>query len=313
MNKIILTIALLLISVLNSNSQIKTIESLINVIKNDIIKENSEKFVEPSFKEKSTFNLIINSILKKGSIRGIERNLNSINYELIELKDKKLNKNYIILKEKTKNNKGLGTYIFDLNYKRNVILEVPHPVSDLETETQSFKIFQGIGARAIFIAGAHRCASKKESTCSGKTETCNNSNRFKISDVGHNENTFFQEAHKITLEVKSIVISLHGNNDEDVPDILLSNGTEKKVSSKSLVNRLRDELKTNVASCNSEKDKNYNLCGTTNIQGRLSNNSKNPCTTNAKSSSDLFIHIEQHLNIRKNATQLIEVLNKVLK
>ena len=55
-----------------------------------------------------------------------------------------------------------------------------------------------------------------------------------------------------------------------------------------------------------------NLCGTTNAQGRLSNGSPEACRMNAASASGLFLHIEQHRNIRDDPSLLIQALQDVL-
>ena len=57
----------------------------------------------------------------------------------------------------------------DLNYARNVIVEVPHPIFDINTPEEGSDIFQGLAARALFIAGTHRCANPDtQSGCSGR-------------------------------------------------------------------------------------------------------------------------------------------------
>jgi hypothetical protein len=52
--------------------------------------------------------------------------------------------------------------------------------------------------------------------------------------------------------------------------------------------------------------------GTTNAQGRLSNGSPEACRMNAASASGLFLHIEQHRNIRDDPSLLIQALQDVL-
>jgi hypothetical protein len=84
-----------------------------------------------------------------------------------------------------------------------------------------------------------------------------------------------------------------------------------------MVHRLRNALAARavtVGSCNWPDDAltAQNLCGTTNVQGRLSNGSPESCSTSATTASGLFLHIEQHLNIRNDPTLLIEALQEVL-
>jgi len=79
------------------------------------------------------------------------------------------------------------------------------------------------------------------------------------------------------------------------------------------VNRLRDALAArgvSVASCNRERDDpgSLNLCGLTNVQGRLSNGSRDPCRVVAPRASGRFLHIEQRRSIREEPRPLIEAL-----
>lgn len=292
----------------------ETLPVFVGKIKDKIPREDTEKFVEPSLKERAIFANIINAVLQ-GNIKTAESLVVSVNYDISLLKDKK--KSYVVLTEKTPRFRGLGTYIFNYNSKRNVILEVPHPLFDSYTPEEAVKIFQEIEARAIFIAGTHRCANKQESSCTGKTTACDGKSKsFKISDAGHFIRNFFHEAHKATLNlsIRPITISLHGNADATIPDIVVSDGTEVKTSDTSLVNLLRQELnkrKVKVGSCNLATDKNFDLCGTTNVQGIFSNGFKDICTVKPKSGSGLFIHIEQHINIRNDPTSLINSLKVI--
>jgi hypothetical protein len=81
-----------------------------------------------------------------------------------------------------------------------------------------------------------------------------------------------------------------------------------------LVNRLRAALRANGASagsCNLAADGVSQLCGVTNVQGRLSNGSSDACAANATGSTGLFLHVEQHINIRREPAPLINALKEV--
>jgi hypothetical protein len=125
-------------------------------------------------------------------------------------------------------------------------------------------------------------------------------------------------AHGATLRLTPppISLNLHGNSSEPV-DVTLSDGTRVASAETALVNRFREALSVRsvvVGSCNRPADglTPRNLCGTTNAQGRLSNGSPNACTANAAGASGLFLHIEQHRNIRDNPAALIEALQDVV-
>jgi hypothetical protein len=295
-----------------------TLSSFVAKIKANLPRANTEGFIEPSAKERQIFHNAVLAVLQN-DLKTARTLAASVNYDLSQLKDTGANQIYVVLVERTTNFRGLGTYIFNLSFQRNLILEAPHPLFDTNTPEESTAIFQMMKGRAMFLSGTHRCANQQSSPCSGTTGACitNGSESFKVSDAGHFTKNFFQEAHRATLglTVKPITISAHGNGDSSLPDIVLSNGTDKPESANSLVNSLRREVKNrglSAGSCNFSKDGNLSLCGTTNVQGRLSNGSGNTCNLTAKTASGLFLHIEQHLNIRNDPTELINALKVVI-
>jgi hypothetical protein len=295
----------------------KSLSSFVANIKAKLPRKNTEGFIKPSPKDRRIFHNTVLAVLQK-DLNKAQTLAASVNYNLSQLNDIGVKRIYVVLVEKTTSFRGLGTYIFDLDFQRNLVLEVPHPLFDINTPEESTAIFQATNARAMFISGTHRCANAESSPCSGTTTACGAvSEPFKVSDAGHYTENFFQEAHRATLglTVKPATISFHGNENSSLPDIILSNGTVNKARSNSLVNRLRCELKNlgvNAGSCNFSADGNLFLCGTTNVQGRLSNGSPNPCNVSPQTASGLFIHIEQHLKIRNDPTQLINALKIVI-
>jgi hypothetical protein len=296
---------------------VKSLKSFVAGVKANLPRANEGGFIEPSAKDRRIFHNAVRAVLQS-NLKTARILANSVNYELSLLKDAAANQIYIVLVERTRGFRGLGTYVFSSAFRRNLVLEAPHPLFDINTPEESTTIFQKLNARALFIAGTHRCASEQSSPCSGTTGACGTGGEpFKISDAGHFTRNFFQEAHRATsgLKVKPVTISAHGNGDASLPDVVLSNGTGTKESPNSLVNRLRRELKNrgvSVGSCNFSSDQDLSLCGTTNVQGRLSNGSPNACTANPPTASGSFIHIEQHRNIRDDPTHLINALRAVI-
>jgi hypothetical protein len=210
----------------------------------------------------------------------------------------------------------------DLNYARNVIVEVPHPIFDKNTPEEGSDIFQGLAARALFIAGTHRCANlRTESGCSGRTKACGGGSiPVRISDAPHFTGNFMYAGHGAALQLdpQPISLNLHGNESEPVA-VTLSDGTLFAGRRTDLVQQLRRALLARIGaekvkSCNWPSDglTAANLCGTTNVQGRLSNGSPEACRRNAAGASGLFLHIEQHQNIRDDPVLLIQALQDVL-
>jgi hypothetical protein len=278
----------------------------------------SNAFIQPSAEQVDAFRVAMEQLLM-GDVPSAMTGLNALNYDLNTLNDASGN-SYLVAQERSAGFRGLGTYIVDSNYTRNVIVEVPHPLWDTNTPEEGSYVFQGLGARALFIAGTHRCANPDTpSACSGTTTSCNTGSiPVRISDGPHFTGNFMYAAHNagLQLDPQPISLNLHGNSSEPV-DVTLSDGTRIPGSDTDLVYRLRNALaarSVSVGSCNFPDDglTAQNLCGTTNVQGRLSNGSPETCGTDATTASGLFLHIEQHLNVRNDPALLIEALQEVL-
>jgi hypothetical protein len=279
----------------------------------------SNAFIAPPADQLDGFRLTMQQLLL-GDVASAINGLDALNYDLKSLNDDS-GKSYLVAQERSTGFRGLGTYVVDLNHARNVIVEVPHPIFDKNTPEEGSDIFQGLAARALFIAGTHRCANPDtESGCSGTTKACGgDSIPVRISDAPHFTGNFMYAGHSAALQLdpKPISLNLHGNSSEPV-DVTLSDGTLFAGDRTDLVQQLRRALKARsvkkVKSCNWPRDRltAKNLCGTTNAQGRLSNGSPEPCRMDATSASGLFLHIEQHQNIRDDPSLLIQALQDVL-
>jgi hypothetical protein len=279
----------------------------------------SNAFVQPSAGQVDAFRITMQQLLL-GDVPSVIAGLNALNYDLNLLNDNVSGKSYLVAQERSVGFAGLGTYLVDPSYVRNVIVEVPHPLWDTNTPEEGSDVFQGLGARALFIAGTHRCANPDTpSGCSGTSTSCNTGSiPVRISDAPHFTGNFMYAAHSAGLQMvpQPISLNLHGNSSEPV-EVTLSDGTRIPGSDTAMVHRLRNALAARavtVGSCNWPDDAltAQNPCGTTNVQGRLSNGSPESCSTSATTASGLFLHIEQHLNIRNDPTLLIEALQEVL-
>ena len=278
----------------------------------------SNAFGAPSADQVEAFRLAMQQLLR-GDVSSAISSLDALNYDLNTLNDES-GKSYLVAQERSTGFRGQGAYIIDPKYVRNVIVEVPHPIADANTPEEGAEVFQGLAARGLFIAGTHRCANPDTpSGCSGMTTACGGGSiPVRISDAPHFTGNFMYAGHRAALQLDPAPISLnlHGNSSEPV-DVTLSDGTRRAGVETALVHQLRNALlarSVTVGSCNWPPDglTAHNLCGTTNAQGRLSNGSPEACTVNAASASGLFLHIEQHRNIRDDPAALIGALQEVL-
>jgi hypothetical protein len=238
-------------------------------------------------------------------------------YELVEFLDTGFqNRTYYLLREKLPVSRGWGTYMVNPVYDRSIMVQVPHPAYDLNTYEEGADLFRRTGSRFFLMAGTHRCASDVTSPCSGTTSACGDGT-YHVSDVAHYTDSPFQAVHEVLdAGVRHLyVISLHGNGRSSCEDIFLSNGHAS--GSSALLYSLKNAvlaaggLTVGVAGDGSSCP----LIGSTNVQGRVTNGSTDPCVTAASGNGGYFIHIEQHREVRENAGEygkLIDAVNQTI-
>ena len=297
-----------------------SLDSYVRDLKATIPDAGSNAFVEPDPAEIDQFGNAMQALLT-GDVETARQFLDALYYDLFVLNDQLVGATYLVAQERSTPFRGQGTYIVDPQPARNVIVEVPHPLWDVNTPEEGVAIFQALGGRGLFIAGTHRCANPDTpSGCSGTTTSCGDvSIPVRISDAPHFTGNFMYAAHRVTLQLAppASSLNLHGNRNEPYA-IQISDGTRTPADETPLVNRLRSALQARVGTdagiCNWQADglTGSNLCGTTNAQGRLSNGSLQPCTQSAPNPSELFLHIEQHRWVRDNPGVLIDALLEVL-
>lgn len=238
-----------------------------------------------------------------GDLAVARNHAGGVGYELIE---KAANgRSYIILIERDR--AGIGpTIAIARNPVRDVVVEAPHPIKDRDTDRQAAVLFVELGARALVLSGAHRCASKTDSPCSGKTGVCGGGrNPYRTSDPAHNPATLFHVAHRVFTRTwpESIAFQPHGfSNAGNSVWFVISDGTkEKRPGDSMLTGRVRDAVRAAVGkdravSCQDPDDRSIEtrwLCATTTVQGRDLNGSSNICRAQGGTSSGRFLHIEQ--------------------
>ena len=202
---------------------------------------------------------------------------------------------------------------------RSILVGLPHVSFELRTLDEGLLAWTQLNARALVVAGTHRCANPVASGCSGSTGVCGvSSEPYRESDMAHTESSYFHAAHAALLAAAAalVVLSLHGMSGSGIS---LSDGTTDPVAPTSLLAATAQELATalpaeNITACNAGAGvtQEVRLCGTTNTQGRLVNGSVAPCTQTAPATADRFLHLEQSLTIRNNAQTVVDALDAVL-
>jgi hypothetical protein len=127
--------------------------------------------------------------------------------------------------------------------------------------------------------------------------------------MAHNEKSIFQKTTEIIAAEndQTIFVQLHGfaKNDTD-PSVIMSNGT-RETPMINYIDFIMDGLRGADQTLSfriAHIDQSWTrLIGFTNTQGRMLNESPNPCNENATSTTGRFIHIEQEKSkLREDST-----------
>lgn len=276
----------------NSGPDYATIDDLITAL--SIPGADSEAFQSPSSTDRTSFNKLVADLLGGKTVEASAHS--ALGYSLKTIGDDTL----LALVEDS--NTGGGTFLFNRSVASNLVIEIPHPIADGNTLDEGALLFDSLDAKALFIAGTHRCANAATSSCSGTTDACGTEEAYRISDVAHATENYFHEAHKAAHDTLPLVhfIQLHDfDAAQGEPVAIVSNGTETIVGPFAFVNRVADAIHNRLSgedfavSCNQSGDDGFGLCGTTNVQGRYTNGSSDECSTDPTGFNGQFIHIEQ--------------------
>ncbi len=218
---------------------------------------------------------------------------------------------YVIMQDTRRPVVGATVYLATAP-TRDIILSAPHPVVDWATDIESAIAMPKLGARALILAGANRCAALRKSSCSGHTSVCGSRERYRASDGAHNTATLFHLAHAVLARSwpQSVVVQLHGFGRRDTRAwVVLSDGSyAKRPRGQDLTERVRDRIRVRLGaddkavSCQDPEDARYSfraLCSRSNVQGRMLNGSSNVCEKSTQTASGRFLHIEQSWDIRQ--------------
>jgi hypothetical protein len=277
---------------------------------------NTNAFVQPSNADITTWRQAMDALLAE-QYQTAATLADPLGYDLIEFTDPGRDKIYYVFRENG-NARGLGTYIYNPGACRLLSIHAPHAGGDTNTKPESIAMFLELNAVTLLIPGTHRCSNSQASTCSGTTDVCNTclglgsgEQPYRISDVAHYMQNFFQPAHEqIATRIPGIVsVSVHGFGAAAAgPHVIISNGTAGDRSSSlatqlaNQYNQIFSQLGASLVASSCQNDGSTGgLCGQTNTQGRFVNGSSNPCTTSVStvSGTERFVHLEQAPALRQ--------------
>lgn len=291
------------------------VDSLITAIPDAV---PSDLYQVPNSAQSSLWSSIVADMLT-GAHGSAQTDAATIDYDIVLFTDTTNSRTYSILRKRTSGANYWGTVIIDPSPLRSrLFIQAPHPLHDANTGNQAIVVFKNTGARAFILAGTHRCNSTALSSCDGTTSVCGGSNQFRKSDQAHNDDGPFQIAterfrHSVP---NTVVVQLHGFvKDPGYPDLILGNGTQSTPAAdwltafKNELTALDGTLQFKLAHIDTEWT---TLTGTTNTQGRLINNSPDPCGTAAEIPNGRFLHIEQAFTgLRDNSSSYAKVASAI--
>lgn len=279
--------------------------------------KDSDSFQPPSAAQQLAWRKMLERIFQN-DLDAAQSELRKLaaSYELILFTDESSKREYVVLQEKNIKT-GWGFYVFDLQSKNPLTIEIAHPVADARTELEGVDAFLQTGAQAFLMAGAHRRANKKETKCT-QPGSANNPDAeatdYPESDVAHNTQTIFQTTHETLVSSKpqTVAVQLHGMIERPVcPNVFISSGSRIVTSNSKNIAACLARQKAEAGIYEGSAD-GCPLGATTNVQGRFSNGEKlDPCGTAVKAAPEpsLFIHMEQEPLIRRDRDSWQPVIN----
>lgn len=209
---------------------------------------------------------------------------------------------YLLLQPTDAAPPGQALLVYAVQSDRNLLVEAPHVPEDHRTDEQAALLFVRLRAKALVIAGAHRCAVTTPSGCKASTE-CGSMGVAVESDPAHSINNAVNAFHLAFRTTDIITLQLHTNFKPDLNgDILVSNGTHYAIPG-TVADAFYAAMKApgvDVRSCNDPSAPVIKgaFCGETNTQSLASNGAADQCLGSAASKGGAlghrFLHVEQN-------------------
>ncbi len=168
-----------------------------------------------------------------------------------------------------------GWYLVDLSAPVRLVIEVPHPNSDLHTEEIGLALYQAVPGSVLAVAGTHRRAGDGAGGAGD------------AGDVAHRTDSMFHAVAHDFAERGLPQVQLHGFHDDKLPDadVVVSPGAGDAGDSVRRAAERVDDADFEV--CRSWRQDCGRLEGTTNQQGRDADRQGTP-----------FVHVEISRSVR---------------
>jgi len=276
----------------------QSVQSHVAQLRSQVLQRDSQEYLVPTAGQLSDFRSLADGLRDAQTTTDLQSLLpgaTALGYDVVVLND--AGSTFYGLQESTTGatQKGWGSFFLRQNATNSALVEVVHPLADINTTEISAQVFADSQAKGFLLAGAHR-----------------NANGLGTADVAHLEQSIFQEVHESFTDSASdlSVWQVHGFNIDFHPefptgsDAVLSSGTgsvseivlglDQKIDALDgdktsfSFNTLDSEDSLNVATNGDLVGSLFSgLGGTTNVQGQHTN-----------SIGGEFVHIELEQSFR---------------
>lgn len=189
--------------------------------------------------------------LTSGDIDAARSVFDTLGFTVDSLYDTAAQRDYLVAAGEKDGDRTWGMLVVAAESVRpDVLVEVPHPRADLETERIGLAMFRALPRSGLLVAGAHRRAADG------------------AADVAHERDSLFHAVAQDLGRQGALQLQLHGFADDSLPgtDVVISSG-RAKVGAR--VERLADALDAiGLDVCRAWRDRCAVLEGRNNAQGR---------------------------------------------
>ncbi len=175
--------------------------------------KDSNGYDLPTTTEVAAFTGAVDAVLGNDLQRAADA-LDSLHYDVVRYTDTVTGRESVLLRERKVDRRyphAWGLYVFARNAS-GLVVEVPHPVADMNTENIGVQSFRAADAAGLLVAGAHRYANPENE-----------------ADMAHRTDSVFDAVHRRLLTTGGRVLQPHGFGEatrEAVGhDVVVSDGT----------------------------------------------------------------------------------------
>lgn len=220
----------------------------------EIPRKGSEGMTMPSETDARRFIAGVRAITSGQPVLA-QRLLRPLSYSLSRITDSLTGRDSWVLAESRNEDgswpHGWGLYVFAAEAANPLVIEVPHPLYDVNTPQAGVEAFRRGDAQALLVAGTHRYANSDGS-----------------SDVAHQAGTMFALVHQTIVTGRQSVAQFHGfdgSGSEGLGDIVVSAG---EPTPDIAVDPVTDSLRVaGFDVCQYDGEHCASLGGTQNVQG----------------------------------------------